>query len=136
MCVRYTLLRLAPADFPENLAAAIDAAGEPWTPRYNVALTQRMPVITRGGRTAIETMSFGLTLPARAPAGKPPLLANARAETLLDKPAFRDAARYRRCPVPADGFYEWEKQGATRLPHYFTLKEGRPFFRLRLGVEH
>jgi len=53
---------------------------------------------------------------------------NARAETLLDKPSFRDAARHRRCLVPADGFYEWEKQGRVRLPHYFTLKGGEPFF--------
>jgi putative SOS response-associated peptidase YedK len=55
-------------------------------------------------------------------------LGNARAETLLAKPSFRAATLTRRCLVPADGFYEWEKQGAARLPHYFTLQSGEPFF--------
>ncbi|MBI2497372.1 MAG: SOS response-associated peptidase [Opitutae bacterium] len=128
MCVRYTLLGLAPEDFPEALAKAVGAAGAAWIPRYNVAPKQSMPVITRRDRPVLETMSFGFTLPARTPAEKPVLLVNARAQTLLDKPAFRDAAQHRRCLVPADGFYEWEKQGATRLPHYFALREGRLFF--------
>jgi putative SOS response-associated peptidase YedK len=56
------------------------------------------------------------------------ILGNARAETLLMKPAFRDAAQHRRGLVPADGFYEWEKAGRARLPHYFYLKERQPFF--------
>ena len=128
MCLRYSLRKLALASFEEMLAGAAEAAGLAWTPRYNVALTQRMPVITKRGQPRLETMGFGLTLPARTPAEKPLLVANVRAETLLDKPALRDAGQHRRCLVPADGFYEWEKQGATRLPHYFTLKEGRPFF--------
>ena len=50
------------------------------------------------------------------------------AETLLSKPALRDAALHHRCLVPADGFFEWEKQGTARLPHYFYLLEHRPFF--------
>jgi putative SOS response-associated peptidase YedK len=126
MCLRYSLLQLAPAGFREALAGA--AAARAWTPRYNVALTQRMPVITARGRPRLEIMGFGLTLPARTPAEKPLVVANARAETLLGKPAFRDAAQHRRCLVPADGFYEWEKQGRARLPHYFALREHQPFF--------
>jgi len=128
MCCRYSLtdLTAAVAAFHELLAEAAEAD---WSPRYNVALTQRMPVITRrAGRPKLETMRFGIVTPARPPAGKPLLLPNARAETLAAKPAFRDAARVRRCLVPADGFYEWEKAGTTRLPHYFALKDRRPFF--------
>lgn len=129
MCTRYALkdLSAAVASFFTELAEAATDAG--WAPRYNVALTQRMPVITRRkGRASLETMRFGLALPARRPGEAPTLLANARAETLLDKPAFREAAALRRCLVPADGFYEWERQGAARLPHYFTLQDRRPFF--------
>jgi len=97
-------------------------------PRYNVALTQRMPVVRPGRPKAILTeMVFGLM--STGPAGaKPMLLANARAETLTAKPAFADALRTRRCLIPADGFFEWEKAGSARLPHYFALRDRRAFF--------
>lgn len=129
MCTRYTLKNLALAAFREELAEALAEAEANWQPRYNAALTQQMPVVTRrAGKPALEKMAFGFTLPDRAPAGRPTLLGNARAETLLAKPAFRDAALHRRCLVPADGFYEWEKAGTARLPHYFYLKQHQPFF--------
>jgi putative SOS response-associated peptidase YedK len=126
MCNRYSLKSLdALKAFYEELA---DCAADDWTPRYNVALTSRMPVITKRAKPTLEAMHFGFKFPARTPGEKPMLLANARAETALAKPGFRDAALHRRCLVPADGFYEWEKSGTTRLPHYFSLKSGRPFF--------
>lgn len=126
MCYRYTLRTLAAAaEIFQQLAEAADG----WTPRYNVALTQRMPVITRrSGTTAVEAMSFGILPPPRSPGEKPAILGNARSETLLQKPSFRAAAARRRCLVPADGFYEWEKRDRERLPHYFTLRDGKPFF--------
>ncbi len=129
MCCRYTLSDL------KAIAALVEAAGlgvdvnlDGAAPRHNVALTQRVPVITKRAKPKLETMSFGLLLPARPPARKPMLLPNARAETLLTKQSFLDAAQHRRCLVPANGFYEWEKQGATRLPHYFTLPGSPAFF--------
>ncbi len=126
MCLRYSLSALVIAEFHAQMA---EAAGLDWQPRYNVALTRRMPVITRRkARTTLDSMQFGLVPPARTPAERPVILGNARSETLLAKPAFRDAAHHRRCLVPADGFYEWEKQGRERLPHYFTLRERRPFY--------
>lgn len=127
MCHRYSLidLKAAVAAFYEQLGEEL---GD-FTPRYNVALTQLMPVITkRAGRTKLERLRFGILAPARSPAERSLLLANARAETLTTKPSFREAAYTRRCLVPADGFYEWEKAGTTRLPHYFALKDRRPFF--------
>lgn len=129
MCYRYTLTDLI------AVRAMFEAAGLPadlvpteFSPRYNVALTNLMPVILHDGQVRLSVLSFGFTLPARPPDKKPLLLANARAETLLDKPAFRDATQHRRCLVPADGFYEWEKAGPARLPHYFTLNSRQPFF--------
>ena len=127
MCLRYSLTKLALAAFQDALIEAAEAAGD-WATGYNIALTRRMPVVVRHGKPKLEAMSFGLVLPARPTAPKPAIMGNARAETLLAKPSFRDAAQHRRCLVPADGFYEWEKQGPARLPHYFTLKDRRPFF--------
>ncbi|HQY06060.1 MAG TPA: SOS response-associated peptidase, partial [Lacunisphaera sp.] len=129
MCTRYALSDLkAIATLVEaaNLGVNVDLIGT--EPRFNVALTQRVPVITKHSLAKLETLSFGLLLPARAPAQKPLLLANARAETLLTKHSFLDAAQHRRCLVPATGFYEWERLGSTRLPHYFTLTASPAFF--------
>ena len=52
---------------------------------------------------------------------------NAKAETVAEKPAYRAAFKKRRCLVVADGFYEWKAAGAVKAPHWFTLREGRPF---------
>lgn len=52
---------------------------------------------------------------------------NARAETVWQKPAFREPFRYRRCLVVADGFYEWRREGRTKQPYYFRLRNGKPF---------
>jgi putative SOS response-associated peptidase YedK len=52
---------------------------------------------------------------------------NARAETLTTKPAFRVAVRKRRCIIPADGFYEWQKQGSYKQPVRIVLRSREPF---------
>jgi putative SOS response-associated peptidase YedK len=51
---------------------------------------------------------------------------NARAETLLEKPSFKNAFRSRRCLIPADGFYEWSKQGKEKIPYYLSMKSDEP----------
>ncbi len=128
MCLRYSLKQLAIDAWNEAMADAAEAAGIEWHPRYNVALTSRMPVITQRTKPVLELMNFGFMRPARTATGRPTILGNARAETLFAKPSFRDTTLHRRCLVPADGFYEWEKAGTTRLPHYFALKDSQPFF--------
>src|SRR5688572_3969459 len=82
-----------------------------WEPRYNVAPTDPMPVILRGGE--VRTMKWGL-VPSWSKDGRP--FINARAEGLFEKPSFRTAAKSRRCVVPANGFYEWRKEGKQRFP--------------------
>ena len=52
---------------------------------------------------------------------------NGRSETVLEKPAFRDSFRTRRCLIPADGFYEWKKAGKQRQPFHFGMKDGSLF---------
>ena len=54
-------------------------------------------------------------------------LINGRSETVLEKPAFRDSFRLRRCLVPADGFYEWKKAGKERHPFHFVMKDSSLF---------
>lgn len=127
MCTRYSLHNL------EALQRALKKLGlkVPAELRavYNATLTTRMPAITkRKGAVALEPLAFGTLMPPRTPGEKPLLLANARAETLLARGAFKDAAQHRRCLVPADGFFEWEKQGKARQPHYFQRRDGEPFF--------
>lgn len=127
MCTRYSLhnlevLKRALEKFGLKVPAELRAV-------YNATLSTRMPAVTKHrGAIALEPLAFGALLPPREPTGKPLLLANARGETLLARGAFKDAAQRRRCLVPADGFYEWEKQGKVRLPHYFQLRAGEPFF--------
>lgn len=107
---------------------AVDTTGdEPLLPRYNVAPTDRVPVIRRsrraGGRV-VAGMRWGL-LPAWKQgrlAGAP--LFNARAESVADRPAFRAAFARRRCLVPADGWYEWTPGPDGRQPWYITARGG------------
>jgi putative SOS response-associated peptidase YedK len=90
---------------------------------YNVAPTD--DVYTVGGddgRRVLSVMSWGLI----AGEGATPLI-NARAETLRERPAFREAFLHHRCLVPADGFYEWETlPGGAKQPYLFAPADGRP----------
>lgn len=54
-------------------------------------------------------------------------LINARSETVAEKPAFREAFKRRRCLIPADGFYEWQRRDGKKQPFYFRLRDERPF---------
>jgi putative SOS response-associated peptidase YedK len=99
-------------------------------PRYNIAPTQAVPVVrlSEDGERELELLRWGL-IPswARDPTIGSRMI-NARAETVHQKPAFRGAFRSKRCLVPADGFYEWQKlPGSVRRPYLFGLNEGEPF---------
>lgn len=97
-------------------------------PRYNIAPTQKVPaLLVRNGRRVLAEMQWGL-VPGWARDKKiGARLINARAETLAEKPAFRNALRKGRCLVPADGFYEWQKEDKRKIPMYIRLIGGRPF---------
>jgi putative SOS response-associated peptidase YedK len=127
MCTRYSLHQLEA--FQRLLAAFGVKAPQNLRPRYNVPVGATMPALTQqASAREIRLLRFGLALPARAPHEKPLALANAQSESVLTKPAFKDAARHRRCLLPADGFFEWEHVGATRLPRYYQRANGEPFF--------
>ena len=115
MCGRYTLTRFD--RIVDDLEAALGevAQHELWRPRFNIAPTQPAPVVVaHGGARQVAMMRWGLVphwaAGARAGDKRAPLLINARAESIEERPMFRDAARRRRCLVPADGFFEWQKR--------------------------
>jgi putative SOS response-associated peptidase YedK len=118
MCGRYILTAT-----PEELQALfgyIDADAFP--PRYNIAPTQPIAIVrfVHGARR-FALVRWGLVPAWVEDPGAFPLMINARAETVLDKPAARHAMRYRRCLVPASGFYEW-RRGPGRSKQPFCLR--------------
>ena len=127
MCGRFTIA-LEPAEFMEELDLG-DLPAD-FVPRYNVAPVQPAAVIRDFSSRRVEWMRWGL-IPSWA---KDPAIGarmiNARSETLLEKPSFRDAFLKRRCLILADGFYEWQKNPGKQpsSPHYFFLKNHRAFF--------
>jgi putative SOS response-associated peptidase YedK len=101
-----------------------------WTPRYNIAPTQPVPVIRQHPKEPCRELSllrWGL-IPSWA---KDPSVAvqmiNARSETAATKPAFRDPLANRRCLIPADGFYEWQRRGKAKQPYCFEVNDGELF---------
>ena len=97
-------------------------------PRYNIAPSQEVSIIVRNeDRNEIKPMRWGL-VPSRAQ--DPSIgqhMINARAETLLEKPSFKQLVARWRCLVPADGFYEWRREGKGKVPMWIHLKKREPF---------
>ena len=96
--------------------------------RYNIAPSQEVPVIIRNrGKNELKIMRWGLVpswAPDRSIASR---MINARAESITEKPSFRRLVESRRCLIPADGFYEWRREGSGKVPVWFHLKKKEPF---------
>ena len=124
MCGRITI-----TDPNAALAALFDAvAGNdlPDSPRFNICPTNPVAVVTSDGARCLRTMRWGLIPPWYKTPGDGPLIINARADTVAQKPAFREAIRQRRCILPASGFYEWSAgPDGSRLPWYITRTDGQ-----------
>ncbi|MEO6015247.1 MAG: SOS response-associated peptidase [Devosia sp.] len=122
MCGRYAFL-LPPEAMTALFKVLNDAVNYP--PRYNITPTQPIIAIAeREGQRTAELFRWGF-VPGWVKDPKAfPLLINARAESMVGKPSFRDAMRNSRCIVPASGYYEWMKApGGTRQPYYITSTE-------------
>lgn len=100
---------------------------EPYVSRYNCAPTQMLAVVSNAYPHKISYYKWGLIPFWAKDLSISNKLINARAETILEKPAFRNAFRARRCLVLSDGFFEWEKSGKLKVPYYITLKNHEPF---------
>jgi putative SOS response-associated peptidase YedK len=127
MCGRYRLSRRKQI-IEEHFDSV--SGDEDWTPRYNIAPTQPVPIIRQHPKEARRELSlarWGL-IPWRAKdASNSARMINARSESAATLPAFRDALKSRRCIVPADGFYEWKRAGKEKQPYCFEVNDGELF---------
>ncbi len=97
-------------------------------PNYNVAPTQKILFIVRHGhKNRLETLHWGLVPFWARDISMGSRMINARAETILEKPSFRNAFKKRRCLIPADGFYEWKGEKGNKQPYYITGPSDGPF---------
>jgi putative SOS response-associated peptidase YedK len=127
MCGRYRLSRRK-----QIIEEHFDAVPgkEHWTPRYNIAPTQPVPVIRHHPKEPVRKLSllrWGLIPSWSKDASSAARMINARSETAHTLPAFRDAMKLRRCLVLADGFYEWRRTGTTKQPFCFEVNDGELF---------
>ena len=98
-------------------------------PRYNICPTTEIDVVVRGDDArAIMPMRWGLVPIWWSKPLKEMKMAtfNARAETVAEKPMFRDSFKKRRCLIPASGYYEWQTTPEGKQPYYFTRRDGQP----------
>ncbi len=126
MCGRFAIT--LPTDAMAQLFDAVPSNDLPDPERYNVCPTTPIATVTsEGGTRRLRTMRWGFLPHWYQSPTDGPLLINARAETIAEKPAFRAACRERRCLIPATGFYEWTKDAeGTRWPWYFHDPSGAP----------
>lgn len=125
MCGRFTLYH--PVEEAAARFSAINMIID-YSPRYNIAPTQEVPVVIENGvNRELLMFRWGL-IPSWA---KDPAIGNrlfnARAETLAEKASFREGAALRRCLIPADGFYEWKRESNEKHPMLIQRKDGELF---------
>lgn len=120
MCGRYTLTAT-----PDQLALHFDATlPQDFSPRFNAAPTQQLPVLLNKDPHQFEMLRWGLVPSWSKGIDNKYSMINARSETLTEKPSFKKALEQRRCIVPADSFYEWKKlDDGTKQPMRITLKD-------------
>ncbi|MBN3519826.1 SOS response-associated peptidase [Algoriphagus lutimaris] len=124
MCGRYSLSK-SKIELEERFQAEMLSD---FHPRYNIAPTQLVPVITSASPNGFSYFYWGIT--PEFGKNKPVALKliNAKSETVDQKVSFKSSFQQRRCIIPADGFYEWKKLGKkTKIPYRFTMREGELF---------
>jgi len=127
MCGRYRLSRRK-----QIIEEHFDSADwqDDWNPRYNIAPTQPIPVIRQNPKEPVRELSlmrWGLVPSWAKDASGAAGMINARSETASTKPAFRDPLKFRRCLIPADGFYEWMRTGKAKQPYCVEVNGGELF---------
>ena len=124
MCGRYFFF--TPADI---VAERFRLAGVPsLRPRYNVVpQSEAVVILAEGGARRLAAMRWGLVPSWSKDATSAYKMINARAETAPEKPSFRGPFRRQRALVPADGFYEWKREGAGKRPYALRLSSREPF---------
>lgn len=122
MCGRFVI-----TSSPQALRQLFGYFEQPNFPsRFNVAPTQPIPVVLNHDGRRFRLMRWGLWPAWVKDPRKFTLLINARAETIKEKPAFKNAIRRRRCLIPADGYYEWQTSDGIKRPYFIHRRDGRP----------
>lgn len=124
MCGRY--VAATPPDRLAELFGVSDVRTDDLGARWNVAPTLDVYAVATGsdGERRLGSFRWGLVPWFAKDATGGARMINARAETVAEKPAFKRSLERRRCILPADGFYEWLRNGKERLPHLFTAADG------------
>lgn len=125
MCGRMTAKTPAEALQREFQLASIE--GVELQARYNLAPTQPVPVVANTGERRLELYRWGLVPAWAKDVAIGNKLINARADTLAEKPSYRQAYKKRRCLMLVDGFYEWRTDADGKTPFHIHRKDGRPF---------
>ncbi len=124
MCGRYSLSK-SKIELEERFQAEMLGS---FQPRYNIAPTQLVPVITSDSPKGFSFFYWGITPDFAKNKPVSQKFINAKAETVNQKASFKSSFKSRRCLIPADGFYEWKKVGKkTKIPYRFTIDSGEPF---------
>lgn len=124
MCGRYSLAKNK-LELEERFQAEML---EPFQPRYNIAPTQLVPVITAESPKGFSHFYWGITPDFAKNKPVSQKFINARSETVTEKVSFKSSFQRKRCLVPADGFFEWKRLGKkTKTPYRFTLLDGGLF---------
>ena len=126
MCGRYNLITDAEAliDFFEIENSVLDKFG----PRYNITPSQDVPIVRDTGHGRELVLARWGLVPHWSKEEKPKFSTiNARADTIADKPTYRDPFKRKRCLVPSTGFYEWKREDDQKIPHHIRLPDGELF---------
>jgi putative SOS response-associated peptidase YedK len=124
MCGRYSLSK-SKIELEERFQAEMLVD---FKPRFNIAPTQLVPVITSDSPKGFSFFYWGITPDFGQNKPVAQKLINARSETISEKISFKGSFQRRRCLIPADGFFEWKKLGKkTKIPYRFTLREDEIF---------
>lgn len=124
MCGRYTLAGKM-VDLEKQFRAKLE--GEARGQSYNIAPSQKSPVILNIAPEKLRYETWGLVPFWTKPGEKPRALINTRSDSLLEKPGFRRYIQYKRCLIPASGFFEWKESAAGKQPWYIRLKSRENF---------
>ncbi len=123
MCGRYTLTASI-NKVAESFGATSTLSAEA---RYNIAPTQDIIAVLRNGSTHLSMLHWGLIPSWARDESIGSRMINARAETLAEKPSFKNLLSRKRCLIVADGFYEWKAEGKSKTPMYITMQDNQIF---------
>ena len=124
MCGRFVLT--ADTDMVQ-MAFNLTSVAHPIAPRFNIAPSQPIAVITNDDPKTLTYHQWGLIPSWSKDPKMGSKMINARSETAAEKPAFRSAFKRRRCLIPATGFFEWKKQGGGKVPMFIHMQDRQVF---------